>query len=273
MLTPRLLARHRDRQYLAYACAGQHCVAGWLSNRATVLIDCADDLQRSEGVHGHAAEIGVHHGRLLLLLRLLLRPDENAVALDIFEDQHLNVDGSGSGDRESFERNLLRWVGTLDRTCIVKADSTQIDGSDVIGHAGGWVRLFSIDGGHTADITEKDLRTASECLVEGGAVILDDVFNEAFPAVSEGLMSFRTDPESRLVPSVIVGNKTLLTDAAWSERYQAQAERAFTRMGLYSQRHDYCGATVLTLASRPLPDRVAFWGSFTRQWAARQLRR
>ena len=52
------------------------------------------------------------------------------------------------------------------------------------------MRLFSIDGGHTAAITEKDLQTAAECLVDGGAVILDDVFNEAFPAVSEGLLSY-----------------------------------------------------------------------------------
>jgi hypothetical protein len=273
VLTPRVLARGRDARYLAYACGGQHRVSGWLSNRATVLVDLVDDLQRDEAVSGGACEIGVHHGRLFLLLRLLMRAGETAVAIDVFEDQHLNVDGSGLGDRAVFERNLVRWVGTMDGTRTQKADSTLIDGAQVRDWAGGGVRLFSIDGGHTASITDKDLRTASECLVDGGAVILDDVFNEAFPAVSEGLLRYLADPGHRLVPSVVVGNKTLLVDVAWSERYQQRAEQVLTRTGLYAQRHDYAGVTVLTVASRPLAEQVGFWANYTRQWAERRLPR
>lgn len=273
MLTPRVLARGRDKRYLTYACVGQHRVSGWLSSSATLLVDLAEDLQRESGTVGNACEIGVHHGRLFLLLRLLMRPDERAVAVDIFEDQHLNVDGSGLGDRAVFEANLDRWVGTREGTRIHKADSTQIDGQVITGWAGGPLRLFSIDGGHTANITEKDLQTAAECLVDGGAVILDDVFNEAFPAVSEGLMSYLARPGRRLVPAVIVGNKTLLCDPGWAERYQAKAESALTRVGLYGQRHDYVGVTVLSLASRPLGEQVTFWATFGRQWAERVLRR
>ena len=273
MLTPRVLAPGRDARYLTYACVGQHRVSGWLSSRATVLVDLVDDLQRDEAVAGGACEIGVHHGRLFLLLRLLMRAGETAVAIDVFEDQHLNVDGSGLGDRAAFERHLVRWVGTMDGTRIQQADSTLIDGAQVRGWAGGGVRLFSIDGGHTAPITARDLQTASECLVDGGAVILDDVFNEAFPAVSEGLLGYLADPGHRLVPSVVVGNKTLLVDRAWSERYQERAEQVLTRTGLYAQRHDYGGANVLTLASRPLVEQIEFWTTFARQWAERQRSR
>jgi peptide chain release factor 2 len=55
-----------------------------------------------------SAEIGVHHGRLFIPMALARRPGERALAIDVFEDQHLNVDHSGKGDRARFEENVAR---------------------------------------------------------------------------------------------------------------------------------------------------------------------
>jgi hypothetical protein len=52
------------------------------------------------------AEIGVHHRKLIILLANLRRQDERAFAVDIFDDQHLNPDGSGCGDLAWFKDNL-----------------------------------------------------------------------------------------------------------------------------------------------------------------------
>jgi hypothetical protein len=272
VLTPRVLRPGRGRRYVFYACLGQHCVNGWLKREATVLVDLADSVQRDHGVQGGAAEIGIHHGRLFLLLRLLLDRGETAVAIDVFEDQHLNSDQSGRGDRQLFEANVAKYVGTMDRTMVVKADSTQLTGADISAWAGGPVRLFSIDGGHTAVVTRKDLRTSAECLAEGGAVVLDDVFNEAFPGVSQGLHDYMADRAGRLVPCVLVGNKTLLVEPAWAERYQERAQTVFARLGLRSQKHEFLGADVLAFRWRTWDEKPLFWLHYWRGWVTRHLR-
>lgn len=273
MLTPRVLAPGRGRRYLSYACLGQHRVEGWLSKEATVLIDLCDALQREYDVRGGGAEIGIHHGRLFLLLRMLMREGETAVAMDVFEDQHLNADQSGHGDRAVFERNLRHCVGTTEGTRVVKVDSRTISGGDVQGWAGGPVRLFSIDGAHTAPITAKDLQTSAAALAEGGAVILDDVFNEAFPGVSEGLHAFLREPGHRLAPAVLTGNKTLLVDPEWVDRYQQRATQVLSRLGLVAQEHEFLGHRVIAFRQRPRGQKPAFWTQYWRGWARDRVRR
>ena len=77
----------------------------------------------------------------------------------------------------------------------------------------GPVRLFSVDGGHTADITASDLALAEASLCPGGIVILDDYFNEAWPGVSEGATRYLGAGTSTLVPVAIGGNKFVFTNS------------------------------------------------------------
>ena len=68
--------------------------------------------------------------------------------------------------------------------------------------AEGKVRLFSIDGGHTEGITENDLAIADEAIGDGSIIIVDDVFNDLFPGVTNGLHRyFARDPH--LVPFAV----------------------------------------------------------------------
>ncbi|HEX7000004.1 MAG TPA: hypothetical protein VF322_17865, partial [Gammaproteobacteria bacterium] len=75
-------------------------VDGWLHRTSAEAIAAL-------GQGGNAAEIGVHHGKLFILLSLLC---DHAYAIDVF-DSALNVDGSGAGDRTIFERNMARYGG------------------------------------------------------------------------------------------------------------------------------------------------------------------
>ena len=49
-------------------------------------------------------------------------------------------------------------------------------------------RLFSVDGGHTRELTVNDLTVAASHLEEGGIIILDDITNLAWPQVIDGFL-------------------------------------------------------------------------------------
>lgn len=227
----------RDNQFLRYVLVGQHTVFGWLEELGLLFIDALERAQRDAGVSGNVAEIGIHHGKLFLVLSLLRGVGETAVAIDVFEDQHLNVDASGLGDRGAFEANLRRWHRDATGIVVHQADSRTVSGADLRDLAGGPCRLVSIDGGHTAELTEQDLGTAADALADGGIVILDDCFNALFPAVSEGAQQFLRRRHD-IVAIGAAGNKTFLTQREHAPRYRkAMAARADT-LGLYHQEHE-----------------------------------
>ena len=97
-----------DSRIENYIRRGKFYVDGWLRSEAARIIVALNERQRSLGIAGGIAEIGVHHGKLFILLYLLSREPEKALAIDLFEDQHLNIDQSGNGDLAKFRRNLER---------------------------------------------------------------------------------------------------------------------------------------------------------------------
>jgi hypothetical protein len=150
------------------------------------------------GGPGNAAEIGVHHGKLCILLSLLC---DHTYAIDVF-DPTLNRDASGDGNREIFERNMRRHGGAY---TVLQSDSALLTPDRLPP-----MRLFSVDGSHTAKMTASDLRLAAAVLEPGGVVILDDYFNEQWPDVSVG--ANRVIADGSLVPFAIAPGKLLLTN-------------------------------------------------------------
>jgi hypothetical protein len=203
----------------AYVAHGHQLVKGWLFPGAPQAIVLLSDEQRRNRLSGGVAEIGVHHGKLFILLYLLSSEDEPAVAIDLFSQQDLNVDHSGAGDLERFKQNLRRHADTC-RLVVHEGDSTQLTAGQLLELGGGPFRLISIDGGHTADITAHDLATAEGALMEGGIIILDDCFKEMWPGVINGVHRFFSEPRS-IVPFAIGANKTFFCHRPFAERYAA----------------------------------------------------
>lgn len=200
--------------------ARQRSVDGWLSKLDARMIAQVGRFQMEHGIPGSVGEIGVHHGRLFILLALLMRPGERSFALDIFEQQHLNLDRSGQGDEAVFRRNLGRF-GVLEQMVgVIRGSSTETDWARILPVAEQPARLFSIDGGHTAEITANDLAIADVGLAPAGVVILDDYFNAEYPAVSEGLCRYLIANPGRLVPCAIGDNKLLLCRPDQAEAYR-----------------------------------------------------
>ncbi|MCC7262950.1 MAG: class I SAM-dependent methyltransferase [Candidatus Latescibacteria bacterium] len=210
-----------------YTAKGHFEVEGWLWPGAVQLLTALAGLQREFGVRGGMGEIGVHHGRLFILLHLLSAGDERSAAWDLFEDQDQNVDASGRGDYARLQANLKTHGCDLGRIELIKANSTALDSGQVRAVLGGGARLFSVDGGHTAPLTYGDLQTASGTLAEGGILILDDFYNEQWPEVAEGALRFLLDHPETLFPVAIGGNKVCFTHSAtWATRYQEALSRS-----------------------------------------------
>ncbi len=225
-------------------------MAGWLAPEVIDIIAAIDRRQREENITGSVAEVGVHHGRLFIALNLLRRNGESAVAIDVFGDQDLNIDQSGKGDLKRFQDNVKRW-SSLNGVVIHQGDSTRLCSNTLCELAGGKIRLFSVDGGHTESIVLSDMNLAAESLVSGGVVIADDVFNGDWPGVAIGTLRYIAQPGT-LVPFAIAFNKVFFCSPGFAAEYrrclQAHSEGRPMEMTKLSE---YAGHEVLIISRVP----------------------
>lgn len=204
--------------------AGLEQIAGFFEPALLPTLATLDAVMRERGVHGAVGEIGVFHGRGFVPLALLRRAGERAVAVDVFEQQHLNQDASGAGDEEAFHATLRRF-GVTAGVVVLRIDSTALGAEALLEAAGGGVRLLSVDGSHTEAATSSDLQLAAATLVDGGVCLLDDALNPDWPGVASGLVRHLSsvDPlagHRRLIPFALGYNKCLLTTSEeWARAY------------------------------------------------------
>lgn len=194
-----------------YRIEGLAAVEGWFEPESAELMAALLLHQIDLGQGGGVAEIGVHHGRSFLLLANGLASGESAVALDVFEHQEQNADHSGKGDRSRFEDNLARWAPHA--SVRVVASSSLDVATGTAREMFGRPRMFSVDGGHTAEITRHDLQLAEASIGEGGVVVLDDVLNGHWLGVLTGTATYLLEGPG-LVPFAVSPNKLYLTDSA-----------------------------------------------------------
>jgi hypothetical protein len=200
---------------------GMRTVDGWLRAGAARLIAETAHVQAQLDVRGHVAEIGVHEGKLFILLCVLRNPEEEAVAVDVFERQDLNRDKSGRGSKERLEINLRRHAKQGKPAILISSDSRSLSADSLTRAAGGPFRMFSIDGGHEADTVFHDLEVAARTLCDGGVIVLDDYFNEGWPGVADGTNRFfSTGQFAELAPFAIAQNKLLIGRHGYVEEYR-----------------------------------------------------
>jgi hypothetical protein len=213
-----------QRNFGRYRAIGQRLVTGFLEPEILLVLDVLNSAQRAKQISGAIAEIGVHHGKLFIGLSLLQRGGEKSVAIDIFDDQELNVDGSGHGNIDKFRNNVNLW-SSMDDVVIHQGDSTKLEPQKLTELAGGDIRFFSVDGGHTEEIVFSDMKLAEATLVDGGVVIADDVFNEQWPGVAVGTLRYLEDG-AKLAPFLIGFNKVFFAQPDYCEAYRAAVESA-----------------------------------------------
>jgi hypothetical protein len=82
----------------SYTKYGFKKVDGWLDPASAFIIYQLSKVQNELGISGGVGEIGVHHGKLFILLLLMLKKGERSFGVDIFDEQNLNIDSSGKGE-------------------------------------------------------------------------------------------------------------------------------------------------------------------------------
>jgi hypothetical protein len=202
-------------------------IDGWLELKDLTIVQALSVWQLESHVNGSIAEIGVHHGKLLILLQIWAPLTDPVVGIDLFEErQQENVDRSGSGSLQAFRRNLAEFAAAAGRNVFpVTFNSLEIP--VCFFHENGFfpVRLFSVDGGHLEDTAYSDLWTAAASLAPGGVIMLDDfhhsqgVFNAAVRFVSTTIAL-----EDPVVPFLQGDNKLYLCRTAWHAFYHKRTE-------------------------------------------------
>ena len=206
------------------------CVEGWVGDRMSQFVNLLGALLEAHEVGGHLVELGVHHGLFLFLLNVLRKDGEKCFAIDVFEEQHLNIDKSGCG---SFEALIAHLDALLPEERpffrIIKRDTTSfsiVEFMELLERRR--AKFISIDGGHTYQHAFNDLQLAQEVLTPGGIVALDDYMSVHWPGVTEGFYRFMHTANRRLKPFAYFQNKLFLTTisehAAWLQELSAEIE-------------------------------------------------
>ena len=252
--TRQRLRASMDARLATYIDKESRHIDGWLAPESAAVIVRLAMAQSDWNIGGGAGEIGIHHGKLFLLLYLALQEGEKAFALDLFEDQRSNRDASGAGDRAIFLDHLRRIGGDAERVIIFAQDSTSVS-VDALLAATGPLRLMSVDGGHTEEVTWNDLHLGEMLLRPDGILILDDLYQERWPAVAAGTFRFMNDPANRLRPFAISPNKTYFCkDPASAARYRDHLCLEFANQILGTA--FIFGSEVLILGRRTLSNRI-----------------
>jgi hypothetical protein len=196
-----------------YFTSGWRDVEGWINRHALAAIGAGATYQEILGITGDGLEIGVFQGRSFLGICAALSPGDTAVAVDIFDDQSLNFDGSGKAANlmQIFTDNVAAHAPKDVKVEVMAADSLALQPQDILARAQQRFRIISIDGGHTAEHVMNDLALASAMLVNGALVILDDWMSPHWPGVQEGYVRYMANANTRLAPVFYVENKLFMT--------------------------------------------------------------
>jgi hypothetical protein len=201
-----------------YIKEGFKTVDGWgIDSELIELFILVDQFQKKENVSGPLCEIGVHHGRTLILLGLLANSGEKVVGIDLFEDgQEHNLDLSGSGSYKQLKKNTDIHAPGINFE-IVKGNSFRLT-NDVLKIMRD-SRIFHIDGGHFFEVVLNDLTIAQDIVGLGGVIVIDDYWHSGFPEVQEAVHRyFWSSSNLKAIPFAVGKNKIFLVGCAYKSK-------------------------------------------------------
>jgi hypothetical protein len=211
----------------SYLRSGMHSVAGYMKSVDAKIIASILAFQHDQHIAGNLCEIGVHHGRLFLLLALARNGEERAVGIDLFEDDDLNASSQHHrGRNRALAINARRFGIPFREEEIVKNSSLDIVAEDIMKHTGGPIRLFSVDGGHDYRCVENDLLLAKQTISHKGVIAVDDFFNPEWPEVTLATCDFLRGTDE-LIPFLISPGKLYLTTQSMAASYQQVARNTY----------------------------------------------
>lgn len=211
--------------YLRYE---KKSVTGWLQRIDAEMIGSILTFQRQHNISGSCVEIGVHHGKSFIPLCMALKSGEQALCIDLFDDQKKNLDSSGKGDFYAFKKNIEKHGIDFSMIRILKGSSEDVKPDDILAQVGP-VRFFSVDGGHWKSIVQNDLILAENTLSAEGVIALDDYCRAEWPDVTYGYSLWQNDTKSDIVPFAAGSNKLYLCRKEYVQKYRAALKNPLLR--------------------------------------------
>ena len=207
---------------------------------------------------GALAEIGVHRGKSFALIGSF-SINSKLYAIDIFGNQELNIDSSGSGDREQFLYNVKGFGIDENRIVIDPRMSNEVVPEDIINSVG-QIRFFHIDGGHYYDAVLSDLRLAVAVGSRELIIAIDDVFRPEWPEVTTATFGSDILKKNGFVMFAIGFNKTYFCRKEMMITYQ-EGLRGDNRLTPFMTReYDVGDQPILVFQKYPLTE----WRLFDR---------
>lgn len=209
-----------------YATEGYLEVEGWGVDKDLIeLIRILDQFQEAEKISGPLWEIGVHHGRTLILFGLIARKNESIIGIDLFEHaQHQNLDLSGCGSYQALMENISKFSPDVTYD-IYEANSFLLE--DEVLERMQNARLGHIDGGHFFEVVLNDMMIAQSTIGLGGIIIVDDYLHSGFPEVQEAVHRyFWTSSRIKAIPFAIGKNKLFLIGISFHQKILNHLQQA-----------------------------------------------
>lgn len=206
-----------------YVSRSMETVQGYLEPLDARIIAALLSYQQEQNITGHLCEIGVHHGRLFLMLALARRAGDRALAIDLFEDDAINSNTPHAGRDRALFANAYRLGIELSDEETFKTSSLDVTASDILKRTTGPIRFFSIDGCHLYQPAQNDLRLAERTLTAEGVIAVDDFFNIGWPDVSFATYDLLRQTD-KIVPFAITSKLYLAAPAA-AEKYKTALGR------------------------------------------------
>jgi hypothetical protein len=216
-------------------------VGGWFQPTDVRAFRAVDAVQGRLGTTGNVLEIGTFTGRSAILLGSVLRPGEELVVNDLWDDLPFDPAEWDCIDeparRREFEANYLRFHPHLPRI-VAGPSTTALDAA--VGDA--TCRLVHVDGSHEHEIVVVDLATAQRTCRLGGVMVFDDHMNLHHPGVTAAVWGAVDRGELR--PLALTPAK--LYAVAPSTAFPLDAlERAARALGLDVSSRRCCGYDTL----------------------------
>ena len=187
--------------------------------------------QTEHRLEGALVEIGVHKGKSFATLLDASAPGMPVVALDVFDDQHLNYDHSGNTSETIFLSNMRKVFGAarMQQLVLHRSDSMQVNSHMLLRLTRQLnVLLFSVDGCHTYRCTKSDLELALSVLHKEGIIMVDDYANVGWPGVAIATGAFLHMHRSEVV-AVAVGRNKLFICRKTSAKLYSEVFRRFCK--------------------------------------------
>jgi cephalosporin hydroxylase len=202
-----------QEQINAYLKTDHQEIKGWFYPLDMVLFCFADQLQKQAGIRGDIFELGVHHGKSLVLLSLLSRRDEMLYAMDLYREDFL----------QQTQNNMERFGQHQDAGTVeyIVGDSSAMTIDELMQRIQRPLRLLHIDAGHEYHEVLQSLYLLAPFVSSQGIIIMDDYHDREFPGIDAAIYDFaRMREPRRFVPFLCGGNKLYLCAPALARQYQ-----------------------------------------------------